>query len=128
MKASYIGFFVTGGKSWLAQSVKSRGSNVITQKPEASGGVDSSRELVAERMKDADVIVFTMVRPTLPHLSQLYPRIVDSPAFKNKRVYGFSIDCWQEGAYASERLYMQLSHILRQASMPEELRIFARAR
>jgi ABC-type Fe3+-hydroxamate transport system substrate-binding protein len=120
--------FVTGGRSWVAQSIKRLGSDAITPQPEAPGSVASSREWVAEKLKEADIIVFTMVRPSLVHLNQLYPGIAECSAFKNKKVYGFSLEYWQEGAYAPERWYMELSHILRQAPLPEELRVFVEAR
>ncbi len=120
--------FVTGGKSWPAQSVMDLGGSIITPDPQSSGSVDSSRNWVAEHMNEADVIVFTMVRPTVAHISQLYPKVTESAAFKNKKIYGFSLEYWQESAYAPELWYTELSRILRPAPMVEELRIFAPAR
>ncbi|MGI0080592.1 MAG: hypothetical protein ACRECH_13325, partial [Nitrososphaerales archaeon] len=120
--------FVTGGKSWPAQSVMDLGGSIITPDPQSSGSVDSSRNWVAEHMNEADVIVFTMVRPTVAHITQLYPKVTESAAFKNKKIYGFSLEYWQESAYAPELWYTELSRILRPAPMVEELRIFAPAR
>ncbi|MGI0091971.1 MAG: ABC transporter substrate-binding protein, partial [Nitrososphaerales archaeon] len=88
--------FVTGGRSWAAQSVSDLGGKIITPDPQSPGSADSTREWVAEHMNEADVIIFTMVRPTIAHISQLYPKINESPAFKNKKIFGFSVEYWQE--------------------------------
>jgi ABC-type Fe3+-hydroxamate transport system substrate-binding protein len=120
--------FVTGGKSWVAQSVVDLGGSVITPEPQSSGSVDSSRDWVAAHMNEADVIVFTMVRPTIAHIGQLYPKVNETPAFKNKKVFGFSLEYWQESTYAPELWYTELSNILRPTPMVQELRVFAQAR
>ncbi len=120
--------FVTGGKSWVAQSITDLGGKIITPDFQSSGSVESSREWVAGHMSDADVIVFTMVRPTIVHISQLYPKITHSPAFKNKKVFGFSLEYWQESTYAPELWYAELSRILRPTPAVEELRVFVPAR
>lgn len=121
-------FFVTGGKSWAAQSVVDLGGTVITPDPDSSGSVDSSREWVADHMGEADIIIFTMVRPTIAHIAQMYPKINESSAFKNRKVFGFSIEYWQESTYAPELWYTELSNILRPTPMVQELRVFAQAR
>ncbi|HKW04177.1 MAG TPA: ABC transporter substrate-binding protein [Nitrososphaerales archaeon] len=120
--------YVTGGRSWPAQSVADLGGNVITPEPNSSGSVDSSRDWVADHMSEADVIVFTMVRPTIAHISQLYPKVNETPAFKNKKVFGFSLEYWQESTYAPELWYTELSNILRPTPMVQELRVFVQAR
>lgn len=120
--------FVTGGKSWAAQSVTDLGGKIITPEPNSSGSVDSSREWVASHLGEADVIIFTMVRPTIAHIAQMYPKISESPAFKNKKVFGFSIEYWQESTYAPELWYTELSRILHPTPMVQELRVFSPAR
>lgn len=120
--------FVTGGKSWVAQSVTDLGGKIITPDLQAPGSVDSSREWVTEHMGEADVIIFTMVRPTVAHIAQLYPKINESRALQNKKVFGFSVEYWQESTYAPELWYNELSHILRPVPMVDEFRVFAPAR
>lgn len=120
--------FVTGGRSWVAQSIRELGGEVITPDRGARGSADASREWIAENMPLADVLVFTMVRPSVSHIQQMYPRITELPAFKKRRIYGFSLNYWQESAYAPEAWYSELAGILHPAPTPIEPRIFAAAR
>ena len=120
--------FVTGGKSWVAQAVRDLGGNVLTPSPDSSGSVESSRQWVSEHLNDADVIVFTMVRPTVAHISKIYPEIVESKAYKNRRIFGFSLEYWQESAYAPELWFEELSRIIHPAEIKEGLKVFAAAR
>jgi ABC-type Fe3+-hydroxamate transport system substrate-binding protein len=120
--------FVTGGKSWVSQSIANLGGKVLTPDPNSSGSVDSTRGWVAEHMNEAEIIVFTMVKPTIAHISQLYPKIYESPAFKNKKVFGFGLGYWQESAYAPEVWYSELSHVLQTTPVTKELKVFAQAR
>lgn len=120
--------FVTGGRSWVAQSIRELGGEVITPDQGARGSADASREWIADSMPRADVLVFTMVRPSVGRIQQMYPKIVETPAFKSRRIYGFSLNYWQESAYAPESWYSELSGILHPAPTPIEPRIFAAAR
>ncbi|MDG7007533.1 MAG: ABC transporter substrate-binding protein [Nitrososphaerota archaeon] len=120
--------FVTGGRSWVAESIRELGGEVLTSGPGARGSADASREWVAENMPRADVLVFTMVRPSVSHIQQMYPKVVETPAFKSRRIYGFSLSYWQESAYAPESWYAELAGILHPAPSPIEPRIFTSAR
>ena len=120
--------FVTGGRSWVAESIRELGGEVLTPDPGTRGSADASREWIAENMPRADVLVFTMVRPSVSHIQQMYPKIVETPAFKTRRIYGFSLSYWQESAYAPESWYSELASILHPAPSPIEPRIFASAR
>ena len=120
--------FVTGGGSWVAQSIEDLGGEVLTPDADTPGSADATREWIAENMPKADVMVFTMVRPSVVHIQQMYPQIVDTPAYKSGRIYGFSVEYWQESAYAPESWYSELARILHPAPMPQELRVFAPTR
>ncbi len=120
--------FVTGGRSWVAQSIRELGGEVITPDQDARGSTDASRDWITENMPLADVLVFTMVRPSVSHIQQMYPKIAEMPAFRNRRIYGFSLNYWQESAYAPEAWYSELAGILHPAPTPIEPRIFAAAR
>ena len=118
--------FVTGGNSWVAHEISRLGSRVVTQDSGARGSVETSREWIGNKMVEADVIVFTMVRPSMQHISSLYPEIVGSPAYRNNRVFGFGVGYWQEGAYAPERWFRELATILQPSKGDlRGLRIFA---
>lgn len=125
--ADFQGYqFATGGGSWVAHAVSSLGSSVMTPEPEASGSVKTSREWIGGKMGQADVIVFTMVRPSIQHISSLYPEILNSPAYRNNRLFGFSVGYWQEGAYAPERWFRELASALQPNTDDlSGLRIFA---
>ncbi|TMI49722.1 ABC transporter substrate-binding protein [Candidatus Bathyarchaeota archaeon] len=104
--------FVTGGRSWVAQSIRRLGGEVITPDANTPGSVQSTHEWVASRMQEANVIVFTMVRPSILHLSSMYPIIKNSPAYREGKIHGFNVNYWQEGTYAPETWFRELSLIL----------------
>ncbi|MDG6933240.1 MAG: ABC transporter substrate-binding protein [Nitrososphaerota archaeon] len=120
--------FVTGGKSWVAKSIDELGGEVLTPDPDTPGSADATKEWISENLPKADVMVFTMVRPNVAHIEQLYPGITQTPAYKSKRIYGFSVNYWQESAYAPEKWYDELSSILSPEPTANELRVFAAAR
>ncbi|MFI5421198.1 MAG: hypothetical protein ACHQ1H_09560 [Nitrososphaerales archaeon] len=74
-------------------------------------------------MNEADIIVFAMVKPTIVHISQLYPKINESPAFKSHKIFGYSLEYWQESTYAPELWHTELSHILNPSLMVQDLSV-----
>jgi iron complex transport system substrate-binding protein len=121
---------VTGGGSWVGQAVRDLGGKILTPNSRSLGSVDSNREWVAGKLPEADVIVFNMFRPMMGFLSSIYPNLKDSPAYKQKRIYGFSLPYWQEGAYAPEKWFKELAVILQPEQMPalQDLTLFVQAR
>ncbi|MEM3185151.1 MAG: hypothetical protein QXQ39_00530 [Conexivisphaerales archaeon] len=119
--------YITGGESYVGGSIRHFGGKTLTPDEHAKGSLPSTRDWVAEKATEADIIVFTRILPTANYILTLFPELKESPAFKNREVYGFGLGYWQFGSGWPEKWISELASILAHKN-DKELQVFSRAR